>query len=63
MKITVRDVGWHEQLRREFERLQFAREQFIDAHDHFPPNPRTDAKLKRMERHMQRIKLTLQKYP
>jgi hypothetical protein len=62
MKNPVRDSEWHEGLVREYERLQFAREQFLDSIDGFPPNPRYDLKRKNMERHMRRIKMTIQKY-
>ena len=61
MKAT-RDAKFKQDLEAEFDRMMVVRERLFDELDQFPRNARAEAKRRRMDRHIARIKKTLREF-
>lgn len=59
VRVTARDVEFYEQLEVEFQRVMEKRTELFDELDRFPRNAKAEAKRKRMDRHIRRLKKTL----
>jgi hypothetical protein len=56
---AIRNAKFKQDLEAEFERMMVVRAELFDELDRFPRNARAEAKRKRMDRHIQRMKRTL----
>lgn len=59
VRVTARDVEFYEQLEVEFQRVMEKRTELFDELDKFPRNAKAEAKRRRMDRHIARMKKTL----
>lgn len=57
-----KDPKFKQDLEAEFDRMMVVREKLFDELDQFPRNARADAKRKRMDRRIARIKKTLREF-
>jgi hypothetical protein len=57
-----RDVEFRKSFEAEFERMMIERERLFDELDRFPRNAKIEAKRKRMDRHITRMKMTLREF-
>lgn len=56
---AIRDAKFKRDLEAEFDRMMVCRAQLFDELDRFPRNAKAEAKRKRMDRHILRMKKTL----
>lgn len=61
MKV-YKDPKFRKDLEVEFDRMILVREALFDELDRFPRNARAEAKRKRMDRHIARLKKTLREF-
>lgn len=61
MKVN-KDPKFRQSLEVEFNRMLMVREELFDELDKFPRNARAEAKRKRMDRHIARLKKTLREF-
>jgi len=59
---AIRDAKFKQDLEAEFGRMMVVREELFDELDRFPRNARAEAKRRRMDRHIARIKKTLREF-
>lgn len=57
-----KDPKFKQSLEAEFNRMMVVREALFDELDQFPRNARAEAKRRRMDRHIARIKKTLREF-
>lgn len=59
MMKAIRDAKFKQDLESEMDRMLVCRAQLFDELDRFPRNAKAEAKKRRMDRHIQRMKKTL----